>query len=345
MGAAVFDSRIDASFEQRLIEAIRPIREHFLASALHHLFATGLYDALARKPDGQSIDGLAGDLGMEPARLRGFLLYLANEGVVEVIDGAARATRKGLDYGEFRPWYTMMIGGYTSTLEQIGGALARDADACTRNGRYVGLGSCEISRFDGMPMTRTLLQLGDVDCREILDLGCGNALYLVELCKGLPGVRAWGCEPSPGGFGEAKRLIAASGMSERVQVANITATDFLRSPPADVLHEILAQEGEAAILSLLHNLVERFPRINIVVIEVANEIENPAQMRHGLGRNFWNPYFLLHYFTMQRLEKRTYWESLFRVAGLDVVAFTSTDPRIDSTGMELGYLLRWSASD
>lgn len=344
---------VDGDFEHRLIEGIRPVAVHFLAMTLHHLFESGGYDRLDAAADGVGIARLADDLELDPARLRGLLLYLANEGVVEVDGDTARLGQKGRLYGEFRAWYTMFVGGYGSTIAQIGDALRRGAPECSRDGRLVGVGSCEISRYDGMPMTRALLDLGGVQAREMLDLGCGNGLYLTEFCKTMPGLRAWGGEPDEGGYTEAVKLVEQEGMSDRVRLANVSATEFLQDPPDGcepdlivfgyVLQEILEQEGEPAVLDLLRATVERFPSINVVVIEVANEITNPAVMRHGLALNFWNPYYLIHYFTRQRLETRAYWEDLFARAGLSTVAFVSTDPHVDSTGLELGYLLRGPA--
>lgn len=348
-GVATVPGLDDLAFEQRLIHGIRPIAEHFLAMALHHLFDTGLYDRLAELPQA-TVGALAEHLDLDESRLRGFLLYLANEGIVHVAEDAVRLTPKGRQYGQFRPWYTLLVGGYATTVQQMGGALRRNSPTCSRDGRYVGMGSCEISRFDGMPMTRGLLANAGVDCREVLDLGCGNALYLTEFCRDLPGVRAWGVEPDEGGYEEARELVATAGMADRVRLVNRSAIDFLSDPPADcdpdlivfgyVLQEILGQDGDDAVLALLRGVVERFPQINVVVIEVANEIENPGVMRHGLATNFWNPYYLIHYFTAQRLETRAYWEDLFARAGLTTAAFVTTDPRVDSTGLELGYLLR-----
>jgi 2-ketoarginine methyltransferase len=341
---------VDASFEQRLIDGIRPIAEHYLASALHHLFNTGIYDHLAGSLRRSTITIMASELDLDPDRLRGFLLYLANEDVVTVTADTVRLTAKGLAFGEFRAWYTMMIGGYTTTLEQVGGALRNDSEFCSRNGRYVGLGSCEISRYDGMPMTRGLLAAAGVEPRTVLDLGCGNGLYLVDFCRQLPGVTAWGSEPDAGGFAEAQELIATALMTDRVRLVNRTATEFLADPPAEcepdlvvfgfVLQEVLAQEGEQAVIDLLRSTVDSFPAINVVVIEVADEIRNPAVMRHGLARNFWNCYYLLHSFTNQRLESREFWEGLFDKAGLTVHHTITTPANVDSTGVELGYLLR-----
>lgn len=345
---------VDAGFERRLIEGIRPIAEHYLAIALHNLFASGVYDELAAPAEAVPIASLAEGLGLDAHRLRGLLLFLANEDVVTVEDDAVSLTATGRRYGEFRPWYTMLIGGYATTLEQIGRALPEGSPWCTREGRYVGQGSCQVARYDGMPITRTLLARAGVDSREVLDLGCGNGLYLIDFCRDLPEIQAWGSEPDRGGYEEAVELVEQAGMSDRIRLENRSATEFLLDPPAEcdpdlivfgyVLHEILAQDGEDAVVGLLRSVVERFPRINVVVVEVVNAIEDAKTMRHGLARNFWNPYYLLHYFTPQRLETQAFWERLFEAAGLQVADVITTDPSVDSTGVELGYLLRGQAA-
>ena len=343
---------VDSGFEQRLIEGIRPIAEHYLAAALHHFFDVGIYDALHGSQAYRPIAELAKAMSLEEYRLRGLLYFLANEGVVDVADDAVRLTPKGIGLGEFRPWYTMMIGGYATTLVQLGDALRRGAPSCTRNGRYVSAGSCEMSRYDGMPITHELIARSGVQYRQVLDLGCGSALYLTEFCRQLPGITAWGTEPDPGGYAEAVRVVADAGMAGRISLVNKSATQFLADPPDGcepdlvvlgyVLQEILQQEGEAAVENLLAGVVKRFPEISVVVIEVDDQFANPTVMRHGLATNFWNPYYLLHVFTEQRLEGTEYWESLFGRVGLQVREFVSTDRNIDSTGLELGYLLRAS---
>jgi 2-ketoarginine methyltransferase len=348
------DAKVDPGFEQRLIEGIRPIAEHFLAGALHHLFDTGIFAALAGQDSPVPLEQLSGGLGLDIERLRGFLFFLSNENVV-VFDGErVSLTMKGHGYGEFRGWYTMFVGGYGSTLQQIGAGLQHGAPYCSRDGRNVGLGSCEISQYDGIPVVRSLLDRAGVRPRELLDLGCGNGLYLVRMCQELPGMSAWGSEPDPGGHADAVDLIQQTGLADRIQLRNASATEFLRDPPADcepdlvvfgfVLQELLEQEGEPAVISLLQGTVQRFPKINIVVVEVQNAVADPAVMKDGVARNFWNPYYLIHAFTEQRLESRPFWEDLFEAAGLRIEQLITTDPAVDSSGVEVGYLLRGATS-
>jgi 2-ketoarginine methyltransferase len=341
---------VDAGFEQRLIEGIRPIAQLFLASALHHLFSSGIYDWLARHDNDVSTGELAAGLDLEPERLTGFLLYLANEDIVTVQAGQVALTARARKFSEFRAWYTLMIGGYTTTADQIGDALHRGASACTRNGRHVGTGSCDLAHYDGMPMLQTLIDDAGIQPNCILDLGCGDGLYLVEMCRRMEDVDAWGAEPDSEAFIQAQAVVEAEGLGSRIHLVNSSAEDFLANPPDGcnpdllffgyVLQEILGQKGRQTVVDLLRSVAAAFPQIKIVVIEVANEITSPTVMRHGLARNFWNVYYLVHYFTNQKLETRDFWENLFEEAGLVEMGAVTTPSSVDTTGLELGYLLR-----
>src|SRR5262249_34962168 len=144
----------------------------------------------------------AGQKGMDQARLAALLLFLQNEGMVEQRDGAFHLTARGRGHEEFRGWYTMLVGGYGETFLQMGERLLRGSPPATRDAARVGVGSCAISHYDAIPLTRSLM--GKVtregEATQLLDLGCGNALYLVEFCKAMPHVHAWGVEPSPDGY-------------------------------------------------------------------------------------------------------------------------------------------------
>jgi 2-ketoarginine methyltransferase len=341
---------VDGAFELRLINAIKPISEHFLAMNLYHFFDTGIYDQLAILGRPEPITDLAHRLELDLVRLRSFLVYLANEGVVIVHDDIVSLTQRAESSAEFRSWYTFLIGGYAPTVAGIGDALRAGAPPCPRNGAKVGVGSCEIARYDGIPMLVSLLQNAGITPHVVLDLGCGNGLYLVEVCRQFPHITAWGIEPDPAGFGEAQRLIKNENLDERVRLINTSAERFLADPPTEclpdlvvfgyVLQEILGQRDEDSVVQQLRSVVTSFPQIDIAVIEVADESANPTVMRHQLARRFWNAYYLIHPFTRQRLESRVFWENLFRTAGLACRETVTTPAAVDSTGVELGYLLR-----
>ncbi|WP_218920070.1 2-ketoarginine methyltransferase [Chondromyces crocatus] len=337
------------SFEARLIEGIQPLRQYVLSINIYHLFETGLFDLLLAE-GGLAIEAIAERKAMEPDRLRVFLGYLRNEGYLSEVDGKFSLADKARKIEEFRPWYTMFVGGYDETYMQIGEKLSRGSGWASRNLAQVGNGSCGISRHDAIPLTRKLMAKVPGRCTRLLDMGCGNGRYLVEFCEALPEIQqAWGVEPSAESCREAEQMIARHGLQDRVHIVNASAGAFLHAPSSFepdfvvlgfVLHEILGQEGPAGVRAFLTQMVERFPHLHLIIIEVDQQLDSPQLMQHGLGLAYYNPYYLAHPFTQQRLETPSFWEGVFAECDLEVVAKEFTDPEVDSTGMEVGYLLR-----
>lgn len=334
--------------EPRLIEALQPIRMHALAAAIFHLFDTGLYDALdARGPASPS--PLAAHLDCDADRLHALLRYLRNEGLLDATADGFALTAKSRSLAPFRGYYALLVGGYAETLVQLGAALRRGAPPATRDGARVAAGSCAISEYDAIPLTRSLMRHVPGRCTRLLDLGCGDGGYLVAFCRAEEELRALGVEPDEGAFSAARARVQSAGLGDRVQLHRATAQEFLRGGSdfepdftviGFVLQELLGQEGEDAVVDYLRRLVDRYPALHLLVIEVMDRVDDPVVSRHGLGLAYYNPYCLLHPFTRQRLEPAAFWERTFARAGLALVARETVDERVDSTGLTVGFVLR-----
>ena len=335
------------SFEQRVTEAIQPIRFHVLAIGIYHLINEGIYDKLLESP--QSLESLTLELNLDKAKSEGFFKYLANEDILTFSKEKIELTPKGLQINEARGHYIYMVGGYNPTYRQIGEKLRKGSGWATRDSRQVGVGTCQISYYDAIPMTKKLIAHMEQKSNFVLDIGCGSALYLVELCKLSPELKAWGMEKDYGGYQAAIQLVEKEGLSDRIKVSNTSALDSLQSPFEEepnlaivnyVLQEVLMQDGEEAVVEFLTGIVKRFPNIYIVVIEIDMQIENKDIMSHDFALASYNPYYLVHYFTEQKLQTKEYWENMFERCNLEIVAQDTTDVEVDSTGLEIGYLLR-----
>ncbi|TCP66057.1 2-ketoarginine methyltransferase [Baia soyae] len=336
------------NLEGRLIEAIEPIRQHVLAVSIYHLFDTGLFDLINEQGE-VTVPQVGEKLNMDESKLEGFLKYLKVEGIVWEEGKLFSLTEKGKELLDFRAWYIMLIGGYAKTFFQVGEKLYKDSGWATRDAMKVGIGSCGISHYDSIPLTRRLMERIPDQCNKLLDLGCGNGMYLVEFCEQFPHIEAWGTEPSKGGYNEAVRLIQERGLENRIRLSNVNAIDFFHQQIdyepdflvlGFVLHEILGQEGEEGVVQFLNMVTDRFPDIHLIVIEVDNRIDDPQTMRHGLSRAYYNPYYLLHYFTEQKMETEAFWDQIFERCGLTIVSKDTTDQNVDSTGLEIGFLLK-----
>ncbi|MFI9503426.1 hypothetical protein [Nocardia sp. NPDC052566] len=339
-----------SDFEQRLIEAIQPIRYHALAQALYVLFDSGIYETLRGEP-GSGAEWIAKRHDMDPARLQALCHYLANEGYLSSDDGW-RLTAKAQALEPFMPWYTLLIGGYAGTFGQLGATLRAGAPWASRDGAKVGAGSCGMSRLDVLPMVDRLLDRLPGGELTIVDLGCGDGAFLADLLRHRPRLRGIGMEPDPISSGLALERVVQEGLSDRMTVHRGRAADvsLLDLPDgqlcfltAFVLQEMLEQDGEPAVAALLRDTMGAFPRAHWLVVEVDYRLDDPRTMAHGLGKAYYNPYFLLHALTEQRLERREFWDRLFAEAGLEIAALDHPDEAVDSTGLELGYLLRCRA--
>ncbi len=334
-------------FERRLIENIQPIRNFFLAQALHHALDLGVFAALGDDP-GIGAGALAARLGLDTERLQGLLYFLQNEGYV-VGDGGWSLTAKGAGLQVFAPWYEMLVGGYAPAMQQLGDVLRPGAPWATRNTTRVGAGSCGIGMYDALPLVQRLLAAADRPPSTVVDLGCGNADFLIELLLSRPGLRGVGVEPDPGSIELARQLRTERAVADRLELFTGTAADVIKLDLPDrgrdacfmtafVLQEMLRQDGEKAVEDLLRTTFETYPAARWLVVEMDHKPASPI-MAHGLALAFYNPYFLIHSITEQRLQTRQWWIDMFDRVGLTRLAAANPDDRADSTGLQFGFLL------
>jgi 2-ketoarginine methyltransferase len=106
---------------------------------------------------------------------------------------------------------------------------------------------------------------------------------------------------------------------------------------------MLEQEGEAAVEKLLSTTLTAYPEASWLVVEMDHRPGAPI-MEHGLALAFYNPYFLVHTITEQRLESRQWWNDMFSRVGLTVLDVAYPDQRADTAGIQFGVLLSRSDS-
>lgn len=331
--------------EDVLVAGLEPFRGFVLSTAIYAMQKSGLESELAA---GASLDQLADGGRRDRARLAALLDYLCAAGLVARDGDAFTLTDLAHTYREAGAWYEMMIGGYGVTFISLADHLGAGAPVAPRVGRYVGSGSCGISMHDSIPLLRRLLAVSGRDYQRLVDLGCGSGVYLTELCAQYPRMRAVGIEPDADAVDAARRWVAAQPTAGRVTVEQAGALEWLARTAdapdlailAFVIHEVLGQEGESGVRRLLGGLFDAAPDLDLAVIDIDLRSDDQAAMAHPLARNYYNAYFLMHPFTGQKLMPRAWWERLFADCGLTVVAFGTTDPSMDSTGIEIGWLLR-----
>jgi 2-ketoarginine methyltransferase len=157
-------------------------------------------------------------------------------------------------------------------------------------------------------------------------------------------------DPHPSSVERGTALRAERGVADRLELLQGNAADVVKLDLPDngrgtcfmtafVLQEMLEQDGEAAVEDLLRTVFETYPEARWLVAEMDHQPTAPVLSTHGLGLAFYNPYFLIHTLTEQRLKTREQWRELTDRIGLTWLATAETDDRVDSTGLQFGFLL------
>ncbi len=334
------------SYENGLADCLEYTSKFTAAIAVFHLLDLGILPLVLQKPT--SLHTIANKLNLRKTMLSEFLMYCCNENILQKKEDTFSATRLGEQMYESRGWFEMLIGGYGGTYFQMGECLRGERAYASRETNYVSRGSCNISRHDAIPLTKQLMNLDADKSYSMLDLGCGNGLYLSLFCEEITNVKAIGVEPAQDSYLEAIEAIAKNGLSKRISLYNMGAISFFdqyegASPDyiifAFVLHEILAQSGYDGLVELLEKIKNRFPTSQLIIIEVDFILSDHQKMKQGIEKQYYNPYYLIHTFTEQQLEPTKFWQTLFKKVGYAITKETVADIAIDPSKLEIGFLL------
>jgi 2-ketoarginine methyltransferase len=333
--------------KQDLEKHLNPIRHFVLAKGLFHLLDSGISESIKKNRE-ISIDSLCEIHSLNKKVLNGFITYLTNERVLyKSKENLIGFTKEWEDLNTYKPWYDLLIGGYSTTYDQLGELLNNKKKYATRNSSYVGKGSCGISQFDALPMTLELIEYSKLKFDYIIDIGCGDGSYLIDICKKLTNVKGVGIDPEQNSVNKGNKLARKLKLDNRVtfiigdenEIPQVTKNMRVCVVTAFVLQEILEQKGKKEIFKLINKIFTTYNKVTWVVIEVDNKFKEQKLFSDLLAKSYYNPYYLLHVLTEQRLEKNKYWLDLFKKANLSVLKTTTPNAEYDSLKLKTGFLL------
>lgn len=250
-----------------------------ISSVLASLRMTGLMSEL--RNGGLSLERSAARGDESGALLAASMRYLTSRGVVEQEAGTYKLTDYGHEVCRDVGYLVWLVGGYGEPLRRVDAFLdgsKRYGPDFSRDGRWVADGSAVIGRTDVVPDAMDLLARHEF--HTVLDLGCGNARFLSNVCKRF-GADGIGVDISPAACVEADKVIAELGMQDRVRavVGDAGALDEISGlQEVDLvvafflLHEILAN-GRDVLVEYLRTMSRRLPAGACFLIA---EVEPPS---------------------------------------------------------------------
>ncbi|MES1258874.1 MAG: class I SAM-dependent methyltransferase [Acidobacteriota bacterium] len=297
------------------------ISPHFVTRSIQTLLNVGFLDALRQGP-------------LDPAEFARD--HALNERLLLALSEALYArrvlTRKGSRFGLDekgklivqsslgRGWFDLVFG-YEAMLHGMEDMLRNKTSYGGRNvrdGRFVGVGSGLASVDFYFPLVRRLIAGGG--CRRVLDIGCGDGMFLRYLCASLPGVEGVGLDLSPEAVAAGNQSIRQEGLGDRIRLhvgdANCIG-DFrneLKGVDAAttffVLHELCDNKDNARVKRFLSAYRDTLAGVPFHIVESVRPPARELRKRPGPAVE----YFLFHDLSGQTPIARDAWKALFRSA-------------------------------
>ncbi len=210
--------------------------------------------------------------------------------------------------------YITVVNGYSNVFHNLEKVLKNDMhynQDVFRDGERVGRGSGSLARGFTFPFIEHFLKKNSF--KNILDLGCGDAEFIIDSSKKM-NISAKGIDLSADVIEYAKRRISSEGLADKIEVYEgdifeidqvdipSTSVDFIIS--SYVLHEFFYKdENGGKLKSLLLKLRDKFPSAKIMIAEVTRKEDEHLKS----DSNFLSEHHLWHDLSDQGLPSLESW--------------------------------------
>lgn len=301
------------------------LRGFFTSSAIATLLNVGLIDELMERGS-VDLQEFAARNNLDQAVLKTLIDYLYAQKLLRRSGDTYALTARGrvalkAGRGSFDVLYA-----YEDVLHNLEPLLRKQKTYgvdVNRRSHWVGKGSGEVGELLAFPMMSDTLRRGGWN--RVLDLGCGDATFLIDLCERNPAVTGFGIDLSPISVADGEQRIAAQGLQDRLKLvvgdiadAGEMADQFPGIQAATcvyVLHELLSFDRDHTV-AMLRKFREGFPGLPLVICEVIGHTAD--ELRDKPGGVMEIQFF--HQLSQQYLFSRDEWRSVFEDAG-----FTNID--------------------
>ncbi len=296
------------------------IRGFFATPTIIALLNAGLFDELARERS-VSVESFASQRGLDPDVLDALCDYLYSLKVLERQDGVVTIGPRGRHLLDVLPGAFYSAGAYASVfynLEPLLKGEKRYGADVERDTALAARGSGESGKLFVFPVVRNLIRERGIS--SVLDLGCGDAAFLIGLCQANEGISGYGVDISAAAIADGLRNVEQTNLDGRIQL--LAEDMFDLAPVAErfpdvqaatiffVLHEFL-QRGPERVLDFLTEFRRTFQGVPLIVCESVRHSPQELRKRPGPIMEFQ----LVHALSGQRTVTRREWRDMFATAG------------------------------
>jgi SAM-dependent methyltransferase len=292
----------------------------YTTRSMQALFNVGFLDELERAGSVDA-DAYAEKHGLDPLILRSLcdsmyaLSILGKDGSRYSLE-----PRGLLLVQEARGWFDGVYG-YEGLLHDLEPLLRREktyGDDVTRRHDFVARGSAAVERRVYFPLA--IDELRRREAWHVLDLGSGDATFLIDLCRADERFRGVGVDVDGAVAAEARERVEREGLGDRIRLVEgdvfaLGESNALEGVDAVtaffLLHEFL-WAGDDAVVQLLQELHRSLNGRPLMIFETLRPTPEEMRRKPGMGVQ----YFVHHDLSHQRPVGLDAWRRIFEQAGL-----------------------------
>jgi SAM-dependent methyltransferase len=257
------------------------------------------------------------------------LRYLAERNIIQLEGDRYQLTDFGRSIYADRGFLLWLADGYGAAMNVFGDLLSDErkfGEDVHRDVRAVAVGSAIMGQKDLLPYVLELVRR--FEFKRIADLGCGNAHYLISLCR-MVDAHGIGVDISPAACREAEREVAQSDLGDRITIVQADAGNLKEVRGIDsvdlvlaffFLHEVF-EHGYDVLVAYLRQIQQSLASgAHILIAEIAP----PGHEDDGVEL-FAPEYALTQALMEQRLLDEEGWRRAFTDAGFEVVQVVVPD--------------------
>ena len=292
----------------------------YTTRTLQALFNVGFFDELEAN-DRVELDVFAQKKDLDPEILKALcdslvaLKILDRRGKEYFLDSKGRVLAETA-----RGWFVGTYG-YESVFHNLEALLQKKKEygkEVLRLAEPIARGSAEMEALIYFPLAADIVARKGY--KRVLDLGCGEGMFLRNLCQTLPAVEGVGMDIAPESIEAARSHARKAGLEGRLHylVEDVAAWNGGPSKAGKidaatiffVMHEILYR-GEDVAIEFLRGFQRKFPGVPLIVFEVIRPSVEQMRKRPGMAIH----YALQHDLSHQKLVSGAEWKRLFEKAG------------------------------
>lgn len=250
--------------KRRLLDVVEGF---YLSHIVYHLHRQGVFASLSGK---KTVTEIADELGYDRALFSALLdfVYQTTDILRRSRSDRYSLNSKYLSYQRLGFHLDKFIGTYGPAFTQLEASLHSPTLGSAFVNKEMLTQAFMRLETPGISFNAHLLREWNV--KSLLDLGCGPATLLMELCLADPSFRGWGVDESTSMYTAAVERVATAGLANRIHVIQADVRQLATHIPPNLRDEIGAlygrsllneffRLGSAEAVSFINDLKKLFP--------------------------------------------------------------------------------------